>query len=362
MHTVDRGLRLFALLALADAAAGAEPLRLARVDSTSFNCRFTASCTLPVNDSLGPIAVPFASGDGRLQSRLSDRGEPGTPGAGLLPYVYRVDLTAAGALTARSCVDRLAFDFGPIEPLDYDGDGRLDDVAIIDRAALGTVAPSAADRSGRIVTFTFAPAVCPGSRPGGGESSFFFALASRGEPRELTATAGFTLGDDVAVAIRVPAIGETPPPTARRDCALVPAGPPGVDSVPIDPSTPACRCFQDLALRLETQCGFLSPDLFLAWRIPFPVAPGEPFRIERATFPTSKAGGAARLRLEPPAGFVRLTPPADGKSSIEGVWLVAPSQPGRYEARLELDLPGRGGAGNAKSSIGFPIEVRAPKP
>lgn len=362
MHAMDRALRLFALLVLAGAAAGASPLRLARVDSTSFNCRFAASCTLPVNDSLGSIPVPFASGDGRLQSRLSNRGEPGTPGAGLLPYVYRVDLTQAGALTARSCVDRLTLDFGPVEPLDYDGDGRLDDVAIIDRAALGTVAPSAADLSGRIVTFTFAPAVCPGSRPGGGESSFFFALASRGEPRELAATAGFTLGEDVSVPIRVPAGGEEPPPTRRRDCELATSGPHDISSVPIDPSTPACRCFQDVALRLETQCGFLSPDLFLAWRVPLPIAPGEPFRIERAAFPTSKAGAAARIRLEPPAGFVRITPPANGKSSIEGVWLVAPSQPGRYQARLELDLPGRDGAGDAKSSIGFPIEVRAPKP
>ena len=192
------------LVLLAVVVSGCGTLRVVTVAAPDVNCVFDTDCTITVTDTTDPIHVPFATPDGRLQSRTFPPGEPGTPGAGLYGYDYRVDLVAAGGLTAQICVNKLTVDFGPIRRLDYDHDGRLDDVYVVTRGGLGSVAPSSARQSGRTITFTFAPAVCPGNSPGRGDTSFFFGLASATAAHPITAGVAFTNGDSASVGARAP--------------------------------------------------------------------------------------------------------------------------------------------------------------
>lgn len=192
---------------LATASAGAAPLRVVEVAAPDVNCVFDTDCTITVDDLVGEVAVPAARGEGRLQSRTKPPGERGTRGAGLYPYEYRVDLTPVAGITAIVCVDELRVPFGPVETLDYDADGRDDQVYVVTRGGLGSVRPSSADSSGGIVTFRFSPPVCAGSRPGGGETSFFFGLASRHAPRDIEATVGFNSGPDITTGARAPGRG-----------------------------------------------------------------------------------------------------------------------------------------------------------
>lgn len=347
--------------------ADADSLRIVHVSSPAVNCVFNSDCLLSVTDLARSFAVPAASGEGMLQSRTTTTaGAAGTPGAGLYPYEYRINLTAVGALTARICVKSLALDFGPIEPLDYNGDGRSEDVYVVTRGGLGSVAPSSAEQTGRVVTFSFSPAVCPGNRPGAGENSFFFGLASSHPPDSVQAKLVFTDGSDVTTEARAPEgpLSDGGDGTTPVDCAVFPVGPSGADTVPIDPTTPACRCFQDLALRLETHCGFFSPDLAMFWRIPIPLPPGDPFRITRATWPFSKAGVAAEISLIAPSGFEQLSRGTDLKEpttrSLTGVWLKAIEKPGSYESHFEIRLP-TGPNGSKIYEVAFPIKIHSPR-
>jgi hypothetical protein len=198
--------RAFALvvLLLATGVSGCRSLTIAEVGAPAINCVFDTDCTITVSDFVDEFGVPLASGDARLQSRSQPPGEAGTPGAGLFAHEYRVDLTPSGALTAIVCVRSLSLDFGPIKRLDYDGDGDLDHVYVVTRGGLGTVAPSAARRSGGRVTFTFQPGVCPGNAPGNGQTSFFFGLASDQPAGPVTSTVRFADGSSTTVDARSP--------------------------------------------------------------------------------------------------------------------------------------------------------------
>jgi hypothetical protein len=351
------------------AAATASPLRIVHVGAPAVNCVFTASCTMFPSDHVGTFAVPAASGDGALQSRTYPAGDAGTRGAGLFPYEYRVDLTRAGGITAQVCVRRLEIEFGPVVPLDYDGSGRRAHVYVVTTGGLGTVAPSSADLTGRTVTFQFSPAVCPGNRPGAGETSFFFGMASANPPVDVTAKLGLTDGSEETTSARAPARSTTPPPPpppTHVGCEVLPAVPGGPASVPIDPTTPLCRCLQDPALRFDTHCGFFLPGLELFWRIPIPLPPGDPFAIVHSGFPFSEAGSGARIELLAPQGFERIGRGSGGevvaKQPLAGDWLLAPEKAGSYEGRFDVTLPaGPNGAGKA-FSVTFPIDVGAPRP
>ncbi len=350
-----------ALVVLGSAStATAFPLDIASVRAPAVNCLFDTDCDIAVPDFNQPIPVSGASSPGVLQSRILPVGEAGTVGEGLYAYVYRVDLREVGAVTAPPCVRKLRLDFGPIEPLDYDGDGDPDDVYVVTRGAVGSVAPSSAEQSGRFVTFTFDPGVCPGTRPGAGESSFFVGLASKRPSRTVPATVTLDVTGDVTVQVKAPEAA-SPRPSGSVGCQVGPSH----LVVPIDPSTPACRCLQDDVLRLDTHCGFVLPGLVGFWTLPRWVPPGDPFPVDWFVLATSREGVAARVEVLPPKGFSSIggkeagpRQQAQAGLATARAWLVAAGKPGAYTGRLRITLPSSAASkAGASFEISFPIDV-----
>jgi hypothetical protein len=182
-------------------AAVATPLDVVTVGFPAVNCKFDTDCTITVNDFAKHFTLPGASGDAFLQSRQFPAGQPGTPGAGLHAYLYRIDLTQAAGILSIPCITQLRIPFGPVAPVDYNGDGNTDQVFVATSGGLGSVGLASANQVGNQITFTFAPAVCAGPAPGHGETTFFFGLASTRTDRAVTAvvttvTPGGTLSLD----------------------------------------------------------------------------------------------------------------------------------------------------------------------
>lgn len=198
-----------ALLLAGMTAARAAPLTIVNVSAPGVNCKFDASCKFVVTDTVALFTLPPTSGDAFLQTRTWPAGKLGTAGAGLIAYLYRIDMTRLAGVTALPCVNRLSLDFGPVSALDYNGDGTADQVFVITKGGLGTVRPSSASESGSIITFNFASPVCAGASVGSGHSSYFFGLASSHPPHAVTAQIRDSLGDTDSLAARAPAHTQT---------------------------------------------------------------------------------------------------------------------------------------------------------
>lgn len=172
--------------------SAATALSIVEVAAPDINCIFDADCKITVDDLASHFLPPAATGDAFLQSRLWPAGEKGTAGAGLYPYLYRIDLRNATGITAAACVTTMEIDFGPISPLDYNKDGKVDHIFVVTKGGIGNIKPAAATQSGDTLTFRFDPAICVGGRTG--DSSFFFGLASTQPaemiPAHLTGTLG----------------------------------------------------------------------------------------------------------------------------------------------------------------------------
>jgi hypothetical protein len=203
-----RGIAAGFLIAIAAAAttAVASPLKIVDVSAPAVNCKFDPSCKTLVTDSVANFTLPGSTGNAFLQSRTWPAGKPGTVGAGRYAYEYRLDLTQLTGLTALPCVTQLKLVFGPVVALDYDGNGTTEQVFVTTAGGLGSVKPSAVDKTGNIVTFSFNPPVCAGSSPGHGQTSYFFGLASTRTDHPLTATVTSTLGGPLSLPARVPKI------------------------------------------------------------------------------------------------------------------------------------------------------------
>ncbi|MFO7635586.1 MAG: C25 family peptidase propeptide domain-containing protein, partial [Caldilinea sp.] len=197
-------LPLRAAPANAPAATPAAALSIVDVSAPDINCIFDVDCTITVNDLADHFTPPVATGDAFLQSRTWPVGEAGTPGAGLYAYLYRVDLRNAVGVTAAACVTSMTIDFGPVVPLDYDGDKTPDDLFVVVKGGIGNVRPAAADLTGDTLTLRFDPAVCVGGGAGSGDSSFFFGLASTQPPQDVTARLQGTLGLNETLDARAP--------------------------------------------------------------------------------------------------------------------------------------------------------------
>jgi len=193
---------LLASTSSAPTAEATAALAIVEVAAPDINCIFDADCKITVNDLADHFLPPAASGDAFLQSRLFPVGEAGTAGVGLYPYLYRIDLRNAVGVTAASCVTTMEIDFGPIQSLDYNGDGKAEQIFVVTKGGLGNIKPTAAVQSGDTITFRFDPAICVGGRTG--DSSFFFGLASSHSPAVVPAHLTGTLGLDTTLRAKAP--------------------------------------------------------------------------------------------------------------------------------------------------------------
>lgn len=193
-------------------AAVAVPLDVVTVGFPAVNCKFDTDCTITVNDFAKHFTLSGASGDGFLQSRRFPAGQAGTAGAGLRAYLYRIDLRQSAGLLAIPCITQLRIPFGPVAPVDYNGDGNTDQVFVVTSGGLGSVGLASADQVGDQITFTFSPAVCAGSAPGNGQTTFFFGLASTQTYRTVTAAVTtVTPGGVLSLEARAPKVSARRP-------------------------------------------------------------------------------------------------------------------------------------------------------
>jgi serine protease len=213
------GLTLMALLLLlsvprtAPAVAGPEAtLTFASLTATQANCFFDSDCTPTADNAFTGFSLEMMEGSGFLQSRLWPRGQAGTPGEGLFAYLYRVDLRYLVGPGNPGCVHSLAFDFGPVVPLDYDGDGSPEHGFIITSGEVGSLAPTSANLVAGKLTFQFPLTLCGDYAPDidNGQSTFFFGLASPYREHAVPATVSHNTGAALTISTRAPAFSSAP--------------------------------------------------------------------------------------------------------------------------------------------------------
>ena len=187
-------------------AAPTAALTVASVHASDVKCLFDTDCTIFVDDTASTFTFDSMAGSGLLQSRLWERGQTGTEGVGLFPYLYRIDMTELVGPGNPACVTSLSLDFGPIVPLDYDGDSSLEDIFIVTSGAVGSVAPSAIDLTDGKLTLSFSPPVCGDFSPSqnNGESTFFMGLASPFREHAVTAEVSSNWDEPLSLATRAP--------------------------------------------------------------------------------------------------------------------------------------------------------------
>jgi hypothetical protein len=201
-----RSLAAVFFVSLAGSIVHAVPLKIVKVGAPAINCVFNPPCTIVVNDTTDNVTLS-TGGTGFFQSRTFN-GKPGSPGAGLFAYEYRLDLRNAVGLTAIACVDWVSFDFGPVvSTLDYNGDGRRgDQVFVVTSGGMGTIGIASANKVGNKITFKFTSPVCGGGRPGAGQTTFFWGLVSKTGPHFVTAKVHETGGVVHTIQARSPKI------------------------------------------------------------------------------------------------------------------------------------------------------------
>jgi hypothetical protein len=159
-------------------AAAATTLTVVNVNAPAVNCVFNATCKVVVNDSTGSLPNSPYGGGAFLQSRTYS-GQPGTPGAGLTAYEYRVALNQGTGFT--ECLGGVVINFGPVKKLTYPNNQPAH-VYVVTTGGLGSVGIESAELDGDVITFTFKGYLCAG------QTSFFFGLASATLPHATNAT------------------------------------------------------------------------------------------------------------------------------------------------------------------------------
>lgn len=169
------GLAAAAVLCAA-APAHAAQLTVVEVNAPAVNCVFNPTCTVTVTDTVSTLQfTPYGAG-AFLQSRTYS-GQPGTPGAGLTVYEYRLDMTQALPFT--ECIAGLVVDFGPVVKLTYPPNQPAH-AYVITQGGIGTVGLESAEQDGNAITFTFKSNVCAGA------TTQFFGLAAGKGPMAVT--------------------------------------------------------------------------------------------------------------------------------------------------------------------------------
>ena len=191
------------LLCFTPFAVEASSLKVVNVSAPAINCVFNAPCTITVNDTTDNIAMS-TGGTGFLQSRTY-MGAAGSPAVGLFGYEYRIDLRNAVGATAISCIDWMTIDFGSlVSTLNYGGSPAPDQVFVVTGGGIGTIEIASAVQTGSKIKFKFTSPVCEGGAPGKGDSSFFWGLVSKTEPKFVSATLHESGGVTHTVKARAP--------------------------------------------------------------------------------------------------------------------------------------------------------------
>jgi hypothetical protein len=201
---------LAAVLLLASSAA-AQPLTVVEVSAPAVNCVFNATGKITVSDTTGNILLPAVSpGTAWLQSRTF-AGQPGTPGAGLTGYDYRISLTQASGQA--DCILSFNLNFGPHKPLPYKGNTNAD-VYVVTGGGLGTISLKSAVRFGDVIEFTLKSPLCLNGPADIKNTTFFIGLAAAAAPMHVNAQISVTGFPPLyAVDARVPAhtVSQDPP-------------------------------------------------------------------------------------------------------------------------------------------------------
>ena len=165
-------------------AAQAQVLKVVEVNAPAINCIFRPGCTLPVSDTTGNIALPFApTGTVWLQSRTFTGVAP-APGAGTTGYEYRISMTQA---QGAGCVLGFYLNFGPHKQLPY-LNNQLADIYVVTTGGLGTIGVQSAERFGDVIAFTLKSPLCADGAPHVSKTTFFIGLAATAAPMHVTAT------------------------------------------------------------------------------------------------------------------------------------------------------------------------------
>jgi len=132
-------------------------------------------------------------------------------------------------------------------------------------------------------------------------------------------------------------------------------------TIPVHPTTPACLCFQDRVSRSDTHCMFLHPYFTGVWRFAPEVPPREPFRVQWLFTPHTGPASSARVAVDAPPGFQRLsekrTGPGKPARAVDHVWLISGDTPGAHSAEIRFKLPDE----NKPVRARFPIRVKQPR-
>ncbi|UIE36661.1 hypothetical protein [Leptodesmis sichuanensis] len=167
-------------------------LKFVEVSAPDINYIFARNGQIVASDSTAEISIEGAEGKGFLQSRMWSPGEEMTLGSGLTAYLYRIALNDLVGDPTIHGITSFSIKFGSVEPLNYDrntSDMRYHGF-VITRGGLGAVAPNKVEQAGDTITFHFNPQIGVGKTAGGGESSFFFGIASRYTPSDVVARIG----------------------------------------------------------------------------------------------------------------------------------------------------------------------------
>lgn len=173
-----------AAVALFAPAAHCASLTVVKVNAPAVNCVFDSSCKIVVDDGTGSLKFTQFAG-GLFQSRVFPPGKAGTPGAGKIAYLYRLDLTGGNKFA--DCIVGLTLNFGPVTQLTYPAN-QPGHVFVVTSGGLGSDGIKSAEQDGDVITFTFDTPLC------GGQTSFFFGLAAA-KPPQAAAAALFGFGN-----------------------------------------------------------------------------------------------------------------------------------------------------------------------
>lgn len=165
-----------AVVLCASAPAHSASLTVVEVNAPAVNCVFNPTCTVTVTDSVSTLQFTDYGAGAFLQSRTYSA-QPGTPGAGLTVYEYRLDFTQALPFT--ECIAGMVLDFGPVVKLTYPPNQPAHGY-VITTGGIGTVGIESAEQDGSVITFTFKNYLCAGA------STFFFGMAAGKGPETVT--------------------------------------------------------------------------------------------------------------------------------------------------------------------------------